>query len=155
MGAFGAYKHAYSKYKQELEEREQELMKNEPHVPEPQTVWVTKRYIPTDLRATAPVARHKLLAPQSLPAADAHWVPSIDPPLRSFERTPSRVIFVSHPSSRCEEFSTLRQMLPSSGSFWRRSPPNWGTSFGNPPALIDRPPGRFPKINSPMTRYLL
>ena len=152
MGSFGAYKHAYSKYKQELEAREQEFMKNEPHIPEPQTVWVTKRYIPTDLRVTAPVPRHKLFAPKSLPQADYHWIPRMDPPLRSFERSPERAIFASHPSSRCEEYSTLRQMLPSSGSSWKRSPPNWGTSYGDPPSLIDKPPKRFPIINSPMTR---
>lgn len=152
MGAFGAYKHAYSKYKEELEEREREFMKNEPRIPEPQTVWVTKRYIPTDLRVTAPVPRHKLLAPKILPSADSHWIPSMEAPLRSFERPPAREIFVSHPSTRCEEYSTLRQMLPSAGSAWKRSPPDWGTSLGFPPVHIDRPPNRFPKINSPMTR---
>ena len=155
MGSFGAYKHAYSKYKQELEEREREFMKNEPVLPEPQTVWVTKRYIPTDLRSTAPVPRHKLLAPKVLPKADSNWVPNMDPPLRSFERPTGPLIFVSHPSSRCEEFSTLRQMFPSTGSSWKESPPSWGTSYGFPPLLISRPPKRFPKINSPMTRYVI
>ena len=152
MGSFGAYKQAYSKYKQELEDREMLFMKSEPQIPEAQTVWVTKRYIPTDLRATAPVPRHKLLAPQRLPAADSHWVPNMEPPLRSFDRGTGSVIFVSHPSTRCEEYSTLRQMFPSSGSAWKNSPPDWGTSYGLPPAPVVRPPRRFPKINSPMTR---
>lgn len=148
MGNFGAYKMAYNKYLHEREERERASLKEDP-----ETVWVTKRYIPTDLRVTAPVPRHKLVAPRTLPVADPHWVPPIDPPLRSFDRGPESFIFKSHPSTRCEEYSTLRQMLPSNGSLYRISPPNWGTGCGVPVYYTERPQRRFPTINSPMTRY--
>lgn len=145
MGAFGAYKHAYSKY---LQEREAAIARNQP----PETVWVTKRYVPTDLRSTAPVPRHKLLAPKELPSAEQHWIPVTDPPLRTFDRGPGNAVFKSHPSTRCEEYSTLRQMLPSRGYLVRFQPQNWGTGSELPVAYADNTPKRFPIINSPMGR---
>lgn len=153
MGAFGAYKQAYSRYKQELEQREKELEEGEEN-PEVETVWITKRYVPTDLRSTAPVPRHKLLAPKQLPFPDRHWIPSLDPPLRSFERAHSEFIYTSHPSTRCEDYSTLRQMLPSRGSVYKLNPPNWGTYYSLPPLIAENSPKRFPLVNSPMTRYV-
>lgn len=146
MGAFGAYKHAYSKY---LQEREAANARNQPT----ETVWVTKRYVPTDLRSTAPVPRHKLLAPKELPYAEQHWMPVTEPPLRTFDRGPGHNVFKSHPSTRCEEYSTLRQMLPSRGYLVRFQPQNWGTGSELPVAYADTTPKRFPIINSPMGRY--
>ena len=145
MGAFGAYKQAYSRY---MQEREDAARANAPT----ETVWVTKRYIPTDLRATAPVPRHKLLAPKALPPAEYHWIPVTDPALRSFDRGPGNAVFKSHPSTRCEEYSTLRQMLPSQGSLVRFPPQNWGTGNEMAIAYSERPQRRFPIINSPMGR---
>jgi len=152
MGAFGAYKHAYSKYVRDQEEREKELAKNGEEEPEVETVWVNQRHTPLDLRMSAPVPRHKLLAPRELPLVERHWIPSLDPPLRSFERSRSAFIYQSHPATRCEEFSTLRQMLPSSGSVRRLNPPNWGTHYSLPPLISEQSPRRFPLVNSPMTR---
>ncbi|XP_060568421.1 uncharacterized protein LOC132727024 [Ruditapes philippinarum] len=154
MGAFGAYKHAYSKYVQDLEQREKEILDGEQEAPEVETVWITKRYAPTDLRLSAPVPRHKLLAPRQLPVPERHWMPAGDPPLRSFERSTSALIYRSHQSTRCEDYSTLRQMLPSEGSVRKINPPSWGTSYSLPPLCIDRPAKRFPLVNSPMTRYV-
>lgn len=152
MGAFGAYKQAYSRYVQDLEQRERELHEGEGEMPETETVWVNKRYIPTDLRSTAPVPRYKLLAPRSLPMAERHWIPTTDPPLRSFERSASAFFCRSHQSTRCEDYSTLRQMLPSAGSASLLNPPDWGTSFSLPPIIVERPTKRSPLVNSPMTR---
>ncbi|WAR20532.1 hypothetical protein MAR_002370 [Mya arenaria] len=154
MGAFGAYKQAYSKYLKELEERERELAENGEDAPEVETVWVTKRYTPLDMRSSAPVPRHKLLAPRQLPAAERHWIPSMDPPLRSFERSRSDFFYKSHPATRCEDYSTLRQMLPSRGSIGKLNPPNWGTHLSLPPLISENAPRRFPLVNSPMTRYV-
>lgn len=152
MGNFGSYKLAYRKYLQEREEarkKEQELL-------DPQTVWITKRYVPTDLRTTAPVPRHKLMASKDLPSAVPHWIPISEPPLRCFERNRARVIYPSHQSSRCEEWSTLRQILPSwGGGLFKQSPPNWGTGIGLPTTQLERPKKRFAIVNSPMTRWLL
>ena len=154
MGAFGAYKQAYWKYVEDIERRDKDLQANKVGGPDHETVWVTKRYIPTDLRSTAPVPRHKLIASRDLPLAERHWVPNGDPPLRSFERTRSAQIFNSHPANRCEEYSTLRQMLPSEGSVGKINPPNWGTSFSLPPLIEGKSPKRFPLVNSPMTRLV-
>ncbi|KAK7504308.1 hypothetical protein BaRGS_00004612 [Batillaria attramentaria] len=150
MGAFGAYKLQYHRYLQKLAEREQEE-----EDPENETVWVTKRYDPLDLRVVAPVPRHKLLAPKAnAGAAEEHWVPVGDPPLRSFERGRARVVFASYPSTRSEDWSTLRQMLPSRGAPHRVRPPNWGTGLAPPPFIKERAPPRLPHVNSPMTRYV-
>lgn len=148
MGAFGAYRLQYSKY---LKDQEEQMRKESQ---EPETVWVTKRYIPTDLRTTAPVPRHKLFAPKQLPQPEQHWVPPTDPPLKGFERKSLPIIFKSHPSTRSEQYSTLRQMLPSNGSYGTFGPPRWGTGNGVPVVYESRPPRRFPMINSPMTMYV-
>ena len=144
MGAFGTFKTQYSRYI-----REQEKLAN---LPATETVWVTKRYNPLDLRVLAPVPRHKLVVNKLPTPAEKHWVPVTDPPLRSFERGRNGV-FASYPSTRDESWSTLRQMLPSTGSAYKVRPPNWGTGQGPPPFIFDRAPNRLPKVNSPMTRY--
>ncbi|XP_046375975.1 uncharacterized protein LOC124148751 [Haliotis rufescens] len=145
MGAFGL---SYQKYLQEQGDRERELNRG------PGAVWVTKRYIPTDLRVTAPVPRHKFLAPADLPTVEEHWLPVGEPPLRSFDRREEKMIYASHPSSRSEEWSTLRQTLPSRGGHKKPCPPNWGTGTSLPPIVTERTVSRFPIVNSPMTRYV-
>lgn len=118
-------------------------------------VWVNRWYTPEDLRSSAPAQRHKFLAQRqpSLSILPAHWVPLSESPLRSFSRShEERHIQTSHPSSRCEEWSTLRQMLPSKGHCRRHLPPKWGTGASTPPSWGRKLPKRFPAINSPMTK---
>ena len=120
-----------------------------------QLVWVNRWYTPDNLRATAPVQRHKFLAqPQpSLSSVPEHWVPPSEAPLKSFSRAEEESgVFASAHSSRCEEWSTLRQMLPSQGHCVCHSPPKWGTGFAAPPSWSHRKPRRLPHINSPMTK---
>lgn len=150
MGAFGAYKLQYHRYQKLLEERTKEK-----EDPQNQLVWVTRQYNPLDLRDVQPVPRHKIVVPKTLPLTptEEHWVPVGDPPLRSFERGRSDLIFASYPSTRTEEWSTLRQMLPSRGAAHKVRPLSWGTGLGTPPFILDRAPTRLPKVNSPMTRY--
>lgn len=139
MGTFGTYQYMWSR-----------------HQPDTPTVWVTKRYVPTDLRATAPVPRQKPLAPhpRDLPTPAKHWVPPRDPLLHSVYRNKPETQCPSQPSTRCEEFSTLRQMLPSQGRPVHSRPPNWGTHYAAPPSMEGSIQRRFPHINSPMTRYV-
>lgn len=117
-------------------------------------VWVNKWYNPDDLRSSAPVQRHKFLA-QPLPelsSLPSYWVPLCEAPLKSFSRAAEeKHIHVSSPSSRCEEWSTLRQMLPSKGQCKRCSHPKWGTGMSTPPTWSTKNLKRFPHINSPMT----
>merc|ERR1711963_103219 len=145
MGAFGLYKLKYQQRMQEIEGQAQLPLG-------PETVWVTKRYNPQDLRVLAPVPRHKLVVDKLPTPTEKHWVPVTDPPLRSFERQNSGV-FASYPSTRSEDWSTLRQMLPTSGCPHKVKPPNWGTGQGPPPFMLTRERTRLPKVNSPMTRY--
>ena len=119
-------------------------------------VWVNKWYNPDDLRSSAPVQRHKFLA-QPLPelsSLPSYWVPLCEAPLKSFSRAAEeKHIHVSSPSSRCEEWSTLRQMLPSKGQCKRCSHPKWGTGMSTPPTWSTKNLKRFPHINSPMTEW--
>ncbi|KAL8604818.1 hypothetical protein ACOMHN_028446 [Nucella lapillus] len=143
MGAFGTYKTQYLRYLQEREELEKAAQR-----PSTEVVWVTRRYDPLDLRNTAPVPRHKLPPP-----ADEYSLPQTEPTLRSFERQEPDCVFASFPSTRDEHWSTLREMLPSRGSAYKRRPPSWGIGQAPPPIMIDRQYRRMPKVNSPMSRY--
>ncbi|CAH1791022.1 unnamed protein product [Owenia fusiformis] len=148
MGNFGAYKFAYSRFMDDPIRSQESNRKDE------ETVWVNKRYIPTDFRSTAPVPRYKIVAPNLLPEPPRYWVPLGEASLKTFDRAgDEESIYPSQPSSRCEEWSTLRQMLPSRGRPYRHSPPNWGTGASAPPQWTGKNQGRFPHINSPMTRY--
>ncbi|KAL8611009.1 hypothetical protein ACOMHN_042625 [Nucella lapillus] len=147
MGAFGTYKTQYNRFLQD--QQHQPLQESGC-----QTVWVTKRYNPLDLRVMAPVPRRKLVADKLPTPTERYWVPVTDPPLRSFEREQSGFKFENFPSSRDESWSTLRQMLPSLGCAHKVQPPSWGTGQGPPPFILQRAPRRLPLVNSPMTRYM-
>lgn len=124
-----------------------------------QLVWVNRWYTPDDLRTIAPVQRHKFLAQPvpSLSSLPDHWVPPSEAPLKVFSRAAEEegVYASSAPSSRCEQWSTLRQMLPSNGHCIQHIPPKWGTGFATPPSRSQRTPKQLPHINSPMTKYVL
>jgi len=156
LGAFGSYKLQYSRY---LKDRETQA-RQQAGPPETETVWVTKRYGPNDERVIAPVPRHKHVVPTragNLHSGENHWIPVTDPPLSSFNRSsgyPLNVIYVSHPATRSEEWSTLRQMLPSYGNVWRVDQPNWGTTFGPPPTPLPKITDRHAHVNSSMTKFV-
>jgi len=146
MGSFGTYQYMWPGYGRRAHPENT-----------PETVWVTKRYIPTDLRVTAPVPARKLMAPEksALPRPPSHWVAHRQPSSGAYNRGKEEsTTYRSQPSTRCEEYSTLRSMLPSTGRSIRTRPPNWGTGFSQPPALTSDLQRRFPHINSPMTRYV-
>lgn len=151
LGAFGSYKLQYSRHLNSAERAD----------PGPvETVWVTKQYSPLDPRCSAPVPRHKHVVPTragNFSQADTHWVPVSEPPLRSFNRpntTSVEAVYVSHPATRSEEWSTLRQMLPSYGNVFRVEQPSWGTRLGGPPDPKNRLGLRLPHVNSCMTNYV-
>lgn len=160
MGNFGMYKMFYPQYLDKqwneykaLEAKSQDQDDKDIRGFSPDTVWVNKRYIPTDLRSTAPVARHKLIAPRCLPPSKKEWIPIGEASVRDFSRAREETdIHASSPSTRCEEWSTLRQLLPSRGRSLTHSPPNWGTGAAYPPDMLGRKQTRFPHLNSPMTR---
>lgn len=123
------------------------------------TSWVLRRYNPSDLRSTAPVPRFKLQAntiatDNTRLSPPSHWVPQPEAPLRSFSRASEerRGGFSSSSSTRSEEWSTLRQMLPSRGWSLARRPPRWGADTTDAPSATETKQFRFPHTNSPMTK---
>ncbi|XP_039272315.2 uncharacterized protein LOC120346619 [Styela clava] len=117
-----------------------------------QVVWVANSYDPLDLRSTIPVSRHKFLneTGRQLPKINK----TIECRSKRGKRYEKSDIYPTMPSTRCEEWSTLRQMLPSQGSPLKPFPPNWGTGVTPKPPLSSSLQCRFPIINSPMTRYV-
>ncbi|RUS78491.1 hypothetical protein EGW08_013738 [Elysia chlorotica] len=142
LGSFGSYKLQYSRY---LKER---LEKEKSNPPEVQTVWVTKRYAPTGksniMAIITPVVMTKLC-----------WMPQ-----KCFLKPLSRLQPTKCPppplpaASRCEDWSTLRQMLPPYATVVRVGQPRWGVTQAPPPTPSGRMPYRFPHINSCMTNYV-
>jgi len=124
----------------------------------PEVTWVTKRYMPLDERTYAPVPRHKyMLRPSGVPPPP-HWIPprpDSDPEVAKFSKLrDENHHYSSTPYTRDERWSTLREMLPSSGHATRRHPPAWGTGTSIAPRLQSAPMRRFPVIDSPMTRFV-
>lgn len=146
LGSFGTYQYVWSRH---FNEANPDANRSK------ETVWVTKRYIPTDLRVSAPVPIQKLMAPdvKELPRPADHWLlPRLESKSNRLNR--ERYVYTSQPSTRCEEWSTLRQMLPSAGGPVRIGPQNWGSGASAPPNVTPELNRRFPHINSPMTRYV-
>jgi hypothetical protein len=119
-------------------------------------VWVNRWYNPDDNRNTTPAQRHKFLSqPQPDMMDQSHWIQAPSTPINTFTRSSEeKYIYQRGPRSRCEQWSTLRQMLPSKGHEWPANPPKWGNNYSIPPPLSARRPSRYPHINSPMTNYI-
>ena len=120
--------------------------------------WVSRWHNPRDLRDSAPVQCRKFLSKSPTlftSSVPGYWVSQSEPSLKTFSRSSEEKIpYQSSPSSRCESWSTLRQMLPSAGCPVRHPPPKWGTDNTAPPRWTDSKLKRFPHINSPMTKYV-
>eukprot|EP00795_Rhopilema_esculentum_P003020 gene3020-1284_t len=123
-----------------------------------EVVWVVRTYNPKEPRTTAavPVPRHKFLypTPQNLPDVPKEWKLQVEPSIFSYSlRDCGQKNYPSSQATRCEEWSTLRQTLPSRGYHERGSAPRWGTAgVLIPPRAAREYSKRFPHINSPMTR---
>lgn len=116
-------------------------------------IWSNRWYNPSDLRFTTPVQAEKFSASQPI-ASDApvHYVPVSEASIKSFSRaSEEKDIYARCQSTRCEEWSTLRQMYPSKGHVLRHLPPKWGTWFDTKSQWSKKKQTRFPHINSPMT----
>lgn len=120
-------------------------------------VWVNKRHDPQDLRSNAPVQRSKFLCDPPVDAkVPEHWRRETQPALKTFSRhLEEEKWYPSSQATRCEEWSTLRQILPSKGIPSRTICPRWGTGMALTPAFHHNNQKRFPHINSPMTRLVL
>lgn len=118
-------------------------------------VWVNRWHNPKDLRSSNPVPRHKFLTQPKLHKLPSHWVPLTEAPLSAFSRAKEeKGIYNTTPSSRCEQWSTLRQMFPSRGHSQHKLPAKWGTDKAALSNWSPFKPKRFPHINSSMTKYV-
>lgn len=128
-----------------------------PRKPYNKLAWVNRRHTPSDLRSTIPAQAHKFLdshrPPCSVPPC---WVPRPEVPPRksSCDQTAEgRLLTPSSPATRSEEWSTLRQMIPSRGHYLRNKPQKWGTSGDLAlPTISGNRPQDYPKVKSMMTR---
>lgn len=118
--------------------------------------WVNRWYNPRDLRDCAPLQTRKFPTQPFLDSSPipSQWVAQPEAPLSTFSRSSEEKDgpYGSSPSTRCESWSTLRQMLPSRGWPQRQCPPKWGTDISTTPRWCRRRQTRFPHINSPMTK---
>lgn len=143
--------------KEEEEEEPQEQLEQPRVFPSNNYVsWVLKRFNPADERDLAPVPRHKILTPLQLPRPRSFWVAGRTPRPHSFDRSSEEQphVFRSAISTRCEDWSTLREMLPSRGRAVRSKPPEWEARSHVAPFMTTTSQSRFPHINSEMTSYL-
>ena len=69
-------------------------------------------------------------------------------------RAEEKHIYPSLRITRCEEWSTLREMLPSRGRPIRFEHPKWGTGVGLGPKMVPGKAKRHPIITSAMSRYV-
>ena len=124
--------------------------------------WVNRRYMPIDLRDTVGVPTmgvqaHKFENSHRYPPmVPPCWIPRHEvPPQRRYSQVTAQgnQMCPSSPATRSEEWSSLREMLPSKGLYIRNRAPNWGTSGELAlPTITQERPYEYPKIKSMMTR---
>uniref|UniRef100_A0A1I8HLM1 Ribosome biogenesis protein NOP53 n=1 Tax=Macrostomum lignano TaxID=282301 RepID=A0A1I8HLM1_9PLAT len=123
-----------------------------------QLVWLKQSVDHVEPRPVRPASRHKLLVLRSPARPQPEWLlgwqpeplPPTDRCLPAADGNPLRLL--SHPSTRCEDWSTLRQLLPSRG---RPLAAAWDQPGGNPapPVASGRPATSFPRMRSEMTSF--
>ena len=126
-----------------------------PQKPYNKLTWVNRQYTPLDLRSTMPVQAHKFVTNPPPPSTvPSFWVPRPEVAPKQLTRTAEgEQMTPSSPATRCEEWSTLRQMLPSRGHYIKKKPEKWGSSGDLAlPAITNTRPQNYPKINSVMTK---
>lgn len=84
-----------------------------------------------------------------------YFAVSVSPPIQHYSRHDEETTFYPFSlSTRCEEWSTLRQILPSKGRSIKQRPPRWGSDKSEDRKFTSKKEVRFPIINSPMTQYI-
>ena len=116
-------------------------------------VWVMQPCNQEDPRHNIPVPRRKFIYKYPPPKLDQALQPPDNGPLPRWGKKYATEYCPSVRSTRCEDWSSLREMLPSKGIPIRRIPPNWGTGVAPPPDYTRQKIRYFPIISSPMTRF--
>lgn len=116
--------------------------------------WVNISSNHIDPRHTKPTQAKKFVK-NPIPASmvPSYWVPVPETPLKFFSRAAEEErLYASFPATRCEEWSSLRQMLPSKGYHKGSQPPKWGTSGDITPINYRSRPHQYRDVNSLMTK---
>ena len=118
-------------------------------------VWIHKRHCPDDPRSVFPVRRqkpqkHECPSPRPLPE---YWLQQPEPQIGTFSRSAEETLhYRSCQGTRCEEWSSIREMLPSSRGFpLRHLQQHWGTIESVPPHYTSRRLAKFPHFNNTTT----
>ena len=123
--------------------------------------WQTKYYDPQDNRTknvpSIPRAYSTLPCrePMGYPDPKELYRPQVPPARYSTTMRMHAIPTKPSPSTKIEEWSTLRQMMPSQGSqSFKPVPENWGTGGGYPSKYVsgDQQPS-FNRVNSAMSRF--
>ena len=127
-----------------------------------EVVWVSSTYNPNRPQTSAakvPVPRYNLVypMPDRLSNVPVEWRLHTNPPIYSYSRqSEEKSFYPSTPATRCQEWSTLRELFPSKGRHTKEPSYRWGTgpTFFRPiPTTREKKQGsEFSHINSPMTR---
>ncbi|EDV23670.1 hypothetical protein TrispH2_002450 [Trichoplax sp. H2] len=124
---------------------------------ENEVVWVSNKSTTDSTFTTIPVPKYKIIKePVDVNQVPDYWVPPLveDMPISEATINKNEKINPSEASTRCEEWSTLRQMKPSTTRLSKVASSSWGCTPPNIPAKEEKTPERHPKINSSMTRYI-
>ena len=123
--------------------------------PDAEVLWVIQSYHPRDTRHNVPVSRRKFLFEYPPKKLEKSFHPpeknTLQPKAGKEYATPFIPTFQN---TRCEEWSTLRAMLPSRGLPIRKRESNWATAAREPPVMSSKKLSYFPRINNPMTTFV-
>ena len=144
----------------EPEERRRQAAAFVPHCSQ-EVVWVRKRLNPKiDPRFDVPATRFKVVVPDHRmvpgPPTDSAWIPPLDVPAGLYGARPvaeETAHYESQQNTRCEQLTTLRQMLPSRGIPNSVRPPKWTVNPSEPPAMVGHRQTHFPFLHCQMTAY--
>lgn len=122
---------------------------------ENEVAWVSDKNTTDTTFTTIPVPKHKIVKEAlDINEIPDYWIPPLveDLPVSEAEINKNEKCKASLPSTRCEEWSTLRQMKPSTSRLTRLAASSWGCLPANIPAKEEDVPERYSKINSSMTK---
>ncbi|XP_065177689.1 uncharacterized protein LOC135808429 [Sycon ciliatum] len=125
--------------------------------PRSEVTWVHKTHCKNDERSVYPARTVKPMAEKYPPPEPVpkYWVQVPDAQLGTFSRESEETMhYRSCQGTRCEEWSSVREMLPSQGFPLPHLQKKWGTSGTEPPPNTSKRTKRFTHFNSTNTGYM-
>ena len=116
-------------------------------------IWIMNPCNTDDVRPSFPVPRYKIYYPNPLQKLDQSFQLAENRLLPQWGKKYATPFCPSSHSSRSEDWSVLRAMLPSKGISVKKSSPNWGTGSGSPPKFVRRKVSYFPRVESAMSKF--